>query len=1096
MAKTTFHEHLILNRYLLRLLGARTLPELKTKLNLDNDALIGLDDDGQTKFLHQLLSPLVPNEISEDDLRRYDLNIVRHWQKITERRNRQSGHTLDMKYFQYLSLLFSEIYLDQYFNHKATLQAVLKKEFAQYQKELGSDAAVSAPHTLDDLQKLAFWNATGSGKTLLMHVNLLQYLHYFQGEPDNIILVTPNEGLSRQHLADFELSSIGSDIFDNKKSEDKQGNLFDKSDGWKHKRVQIIEVTRLGDKDGEKTVAVSAFAGNNLVLVDEGHRGTSDGSMDSAWLKRRNQLIDKGFSFEYSATFGQAVGKFGGKKQNEVFDTYARAVLFDYSYKFFYADGYGKESLILNLPKEADYATEKYFTACMLAFYQQLYLYETGKGRLKEWNIEKPLWVFVGHTVNDSTSKKQSNETVDQKTEKSDLFFIIKYLARFLNHRNEAESWLAEIIANRAQILYMHDNDIFDSRFAQLAERFSGSPSALYADMVKRLFNSDVPQRLKITHLNKSNGELALSVSKEPFGVINIADKNAAAFIQSIKDETAFDTASDDFGGGLFGSINEKDSPINLLIGSRKFTEGWSSWRVSTMGLLNLGKKEGSQIIQMFGRGVRLKGRDFSLKRSSREERRGMGDLHLDKLETLNVFGIKADYMSKFKEYLHEEGVTPSDEMLTLDFPTRFRLPENGVKLKTLALKDGYKGNQKNSFKRTMQPTLYEIPQKFATKIKPPHSTLDRYPRVQAMASNKGGIRADKFDRETHKLNRTLFALFDWDKIYRELADYKTRQGWYNLRLDKGRLKDFVECETGWYTLYIPAAEMAVNGFDAVEKQEEILIDLLKDYTGRFFNALKAAYEGQYYETREVDDKNGSMLGGYQFQFANNTDGEKQRKRLEKLKEIIASGSLKDKLDIIDIWNDAGDISAICFPPHLYYPLMRLNERFDEERFPVRMQPLVIQEESEKRFIEDLQKAANDGSLKTWTGGKELYLLRNAANKSKGLGFALAGNFYPDFLLWLVCPTSGRQWLSFIDPKGIRQMDLGDPKFGLHREVKQLEDSLNDNTLSLSAFVLSVTDYDDLLNVNTLDKADLQQRNIFFMSDSDYLQEMFEKILA
>ena len=226
------------------------------------------------------------------------------------------------------------------------------------------------------------------------------------------------------------------------------------------------------------------------------------------------------------------------------------------------------------------------------------------------------------------------------------------------------------------------------------------------------------------------------------------------------------------------------------------------------------------------------------------------------------------------------------------------------------------------------------------------------------------------------------------------------------------------------------------------------------------------------------------------------SSGEKQRKRLEKLKEIIASGSLKDKLDIIDIWNDAGDISAICFPPHLYYPLMRLNERFDEERFPVRMQPLVIQEESEKRFIEDLQKAANDGSLKTWTGGKELYLLRNAANKSKGLGFALAGNFYPDFLLWLVCPTSGRQWLSFIDPKGIRQMDLGDPKFGLHREVKQLEDSLNDNTLSLSAFVLSVTDYDDLLNVNTLDKADLQQRNIFFMSDSDYLQKMFEKILA
>jgi len=50
-----------------------------------------------------------------------------------------------------------------------------------------------------------------------------------------------------------------------------------------------------------------------------------------------------------------------------------------------------------------------------------------------------------------------------------------------------------------------------------------------------------------------------------------------------------------------------------LLIGSKKFSEGWSSWRVSSMGLMNVGKSEGSQIIQLFGRGVRLKGYQFSL---------------------------------------------------------------------------------------------------------------------------------------------------------------------------------------------------------------------------------------------------------------------------------------------------------------------------------------------------------------------------------------------------------------------------------------------------------------------------------------------------
>ena len=61
----------------------------------------------------------------------------------------------------------------------------------------------------EDLNKIGYWNATGSGKTLLMHVNILQYLDYFQHQngdstyPDQIILLTPNEGLSEQHLQEL-----------------------------------------------------------------------------------------------------------------------------------------------------------------------------------------------------------------------------------------------------------------------------------------------------------------------------------------------------------------------------------------------------------------------------------------------------------------------------------------------------------------------------------------------------------------------------------------------------------------------------------------------------------------------------------------------------------------------------------------------------------------------------------------------------------------------------------------------------------------------------------------------------------------------------
>lgn len=66
-------------------------------------------------------------------------------------------------------------------------------------------------------------------------------------------------------------------------------------------------MNKLSDTDGDKTVATMSLEGRNLVLIDEGHRGTS--SSAGAWMERRDILTKDGFSFEYSATFGQAVSK-------------------------------------------------------------------------------------------------------------------------------------------------------------------------------------------------------------------------------------------------------------------------------------------------------------------------------------------------------------------------------------------------------------------------------------------------------------------------------------------------------------------------------------------------------------------------------------------------------------------------------------------------------------------------------------------------------------------------------------------------------------------------------------------------------------------
>jgi hypothetical protein len=59
----------------------------------------------------------------------------------------------------------------------------------------------------DEINKIACWCATGAGKTLLMHINKLQVEYYAEKygvKFNNLLLVTPNAGLSRQHISELE----------------------------------------------------------------------------------------------------------------------------------------------------------------------------------------------------------------------------------------------------------------------------------------------------------------------------------------------------------------------------------------------------------------------------------------------------------------------------------------------------------------------------------------------------------------------------------------------------------------------------------------------------------------------------------------------------------------------------------------------------------------------------------------------------------------------------------------------------------------------------------------------------------------------------
>ena len=392
---------LVLFKYLLKLLGCNDLDALSH--DLKDPAIEGIDDEGVSRIYYTLKQHLHGSQyVTQEMLFEYDQNIVRYTNEINERRT----DTIVWKYFQYLALLFTEIYLDRYFANKDLLRnninAFLHDDF---------NVRPETWHELDefkdsDMNKLAFWCATGSGKTLMMHINIKQYLHYtekYHAKPLNrILILTPNEGLSTQHLKMLTQSNFSAELF----SKQARGGVFT------GKTIEVIDINKLADTDGDKTVAVESFEGNNLVLVDEGHKGSGG----DVWKGYRNILAQEGFSFEYSATFGQAIAAQTGANRNALLKEYGKATLFDYSYRYFYNDGYGKDYRIMNMASwDNEELLNMYLTAYLLCLYEQTLVYESSPKVKNLFLIARPLGVFVGHSVIASNGKKKSSLSEDDK---------------------------------------------------------------------------------------------------------------------------------------------------------------------------------------------------------------------------------------------------------------------------------------------------------------------------------------------------------------------------------------------------------------------------------------------------------------------------------------------------------------------------------------------------------------------------------------------------------------------------------------------------------------------------------------------------------
>ena len=1079
MANVPFPHKLVLNRFFLSLFGGHpydldqdTFREVTKRLT--DESLELREEDGSFRFCDELVRQLrSDSSLTREQLQDFDGNIARHTNAIIGRR----GDRLQWKYFQYLSLIFTEIYLDWYFRDAQGLLDALNGHLMQFNsalKDFGETKKdLISPYTPESLRKLALWNATGSGKTLLMHVNLLQFRHYLAkykrtGDINRVVLLTPNEGLTHQHLEEFLQSGIAAAPFD-KDSTGSSVGLF------RGQTVDVIDMNKLREEGKKKTVSVDQFETKNLVFIDEAHRG----SQGDVWSEMRSRLAKDGFTFEYSATLGQAVAS-----DVALAGEYSKSILFDYSYRYFHADGFGKDFKILNIHGQgnshADGARRRlYLTACLLSYYQQLRLFEDRNAQYRAFALEKPLWVFVGSKV---TAVRTEN-----KKQVSDVVDILLFLAELVADRAKTVAHIQTLLSGDTGLLDQQQRDTFSEAFPYLVQ-IGQSAAAVFDGILNLLFNAPAGGGLHVEYLTGGDGELALRLgtSDEAFGVVNVGDAKKVAELCEAHPDLLY-VSDKPFGESLFRSINTKKSKINLLIGSKRFSEGWNSYRVSTLGLMHVGQSEGSEIIQLFGRGVRLKGFGASLKRSraihwlSKSKELGWvsKDPMLPLLETLNVFGVKSDYMERFNAFLEGEGINKRDDRLPFTIPVRIKLPT--TPLITVRVPD------RINFKKEAKTTLAG-PDDIG--LRPGDVVLDWYPRVASKASM--GVEFSQIQTSRHKafLGEDHLAFMDFDAIYLALQQLKAERGWHNLNLNRDMPRALLEPGNEWYTLYVPPEVLMVNSFEKVREWEEIAVALLRKYCDRFYRVKKDAYEAPFREYCELSPTDPNFIDTYKVLVDRSEKLIIQR--LYELQHHITDGNLGD-------FNIGGKGEAIFFDQHLYAPLLYLRNGVDTDLFSV--SPVHLNE-GERDFLLDLRSYCQ--SRPTLLEGKAVYLLRNQS-RGRGMGFFEAGNFFPDFILWVL--DRGVQHVIFIDPKGILRCEgMEDPKLRFFETIKDIErklvvkDPVCGANTSLHSFVVSNTPIGSIRwwKPELASWEDFADRHILFQTGSagNYISEIFKRSLV
>jgi len=500
--------------------------------------------------------------------------------------------------------------------------------------------------------RMGFWMATGSGKTIVL-VKLLELLHLLMRREEipvnDVLFLTHREDLIEQfqktiweynHAPDCPVHIELRELREYPEAKrESPGGLLGRDSTL---RVYFYRSDNLSDEHKERIVDFRNYDNNGrwYVLLDEAHKGSAEDG------KRKNIytiLSRAGFLFNFSATFTDALD--------------LATTVHNFNLSEFITKGYGKHIAILR---------------------QELASFKN-RGTGDYSDEEKRKVVAKSMLLLAYTAKKVEGL---RKLAKDESFYHHPMLLTLVNSVNTED---ADLKLYFEQILAIGRGDVKPTMWqqakAELWEELKDEPEFLYEDRRKLTITKEDLEALTVQDVwrtvynceseggeievlvrpgNKQEIAFKMKTSAKPFALIKIGDVTGwlrekltgFEYIETLETES------------FFKDLNAPDSSINILMGSRSFYEGWDSNRPNVINFVNIGVGDDAKkfILQAVGRGVRVQSwkgerrrfeelsEDFENKKLFRDLK--PGTVHP---ETLYVLGTSREALKVVLEELKKE---------------------------------------------------------------------------------------------------------------------------------------------------------------------------------------------------------------------------------------------------------------------------------------------------------------------------------------------------------------------------------------------------------------------------------------------------------